>query len=391
MRILYISHKPIYPKLDGGCVAMANFLDLLLSQNHEVKHLAIGTNKHVFNRQNYPSDIADKTGVESIFINTDINTTKAIKSLFAHKSYNVDRFYNEEMKAKIYAILNSLEFDAVILESLFSTPYIDTIRKHFNGKIYLRAHNVEFHIWEDLTTNCSNWLKKAYLKKLTKDIKQYELATIQQLDGIMTISEADELFLKNATTIPVKTIPFSVTPNETVKNDYSSSNLFHLGGLDWEPNRQAVERLMRLFPSIKAQLPTIELTLIGKETDNLQINTASIYAKGFVDELNEFVINSGVLVSPISSGSGIRIKILEMMGIGIPVITSKKGAQGINHEGKKCIFIAETDEEFIEACVNLSEDHALRKELGTNAKNYISTYHLPETVAKHLDEFLQST
>ena len=391
MRILYISHKPTYPKLDGGCVAMANFLDLLLANNYEVKHLTVETNKHVFKSSNYPREIVEKTKAESVFINSDIHPFKAFKSLFSSGSYNVNRFYSDDMNTKIIATLNTNEFDVIILESLFCTPYLQTIRAHFKGRVQMRSHNVEFKIWEDLTANCGNPLKKAYLKKLSKDLKRYELNVIKELDGIMTISENDEKYLKSATSIPIGTIPFAIAANDALTNDYNASNLFHVGGMDWEPNRQAVERLIRLFPSINKQNPAIELFLIGKGTNKHSLIHTCIHAEGFVEGLEAYALKSGILVSPISSGSGIRIKILEMMALGIPVITTEKGAQGINYKETKCVYIAESDEEIIEACVKLASNQTLRTELGTNAKNYISTYHSPYTIAKQLDEFLQST
>lgn len=391
MRILYISHKPIYPKLDGGCVAMANFLDLLLANDNEVKHLTIETNKHPFNSSNYPTEIVEKTKAESVFINSDIHPFKALKALFSSGSYNVNRFYSDEMDTKIIATLSASEFDTIILESLFCTPYLETIRAHFKRKVHMRSHNVEFKIWEDLTANCNNLIKKVYLKKLTKDLKRYEIDLIKELDGIMTISESDEKYLKTATSIPISTIPFTVAANATLTNDYSACNLFHVGGMDWEPNRQAVERLIQLLPSIIHRNPKIELSLFGKGTENLGANNANIHAEGFVEDLESQAIKKGILVSPISSGSGIRIKILEMMALGIPTITTKKGAQGINYEEHNCLVIAETNQEIINACVNLSQDKTLRFELGSNAINYISTYHSPNTVAKQLDEFLQST
>ena len=377
--------------MDGGCVAMANFLDLLLAGNHEVKHLTVATNKHPFYISNYPPEITQKTSVESVRITTDVKPLKAFLALFKKNSYNVSRFYSDEMNSLVKTALSNEKFDVVILESLFSTVYLDTIRSYFKGKVYLRSHNIEFQIWEDITNNFGNWLKRKYFKRLTSDLKRYELDTIQQLDGILTISTADEQYYKQHLTGPVTTLPFTIAINNTLINDYSASNLFHVGGMDWEPNREAVERLIRLFPALIKQHPKIELSLIGKGTDELVSNNSSIHAEGFIDDLEAHAVKTGILVSPISAGSGIRIKILEMMALGIPVITTKKGAQGIDYEGKKCLFIADTDEKIIQACVELSTNPSLRSELGTNAKNYISTYHSPTTVAKQLDEFLQSS
>ena len=390
MRILYVSHKPIYPKTDGGCVAMANFLELLLSSNNEVKHLTISTNKHPFDSASYPKAIVDATHLEAVYINTDVKPLKALFALFKSNSYNVSRFYSEEMNAKLITTLKDNSFDVIILESLFSTACLASIRANFKGKVYIRSHNVEHQIWEDLALNCRNWLKRSYFKKLANDLKHFELETIAQVDGTMTISEDDaEFFRKNTSSVLIKTIPFTVELDEQLTNDYSASNIFLLGGMDWEPNKLAAKRLIGLFPLLKEQKSEIELTLIGKGTKKLNTNNTSIHLQGFVTDLPQFCVSAGILACPLTSGSGIRIKILEMMALGIPVITTSKGAQGIHYNGKNCILIANSDEEIIEACIKLSSDAKLRKEIGTNARKSIATYHSPSIVSQQLNEFLQ--
>lgn len=389
MRILYISHKPIYPKIDGGCVAMANFLDLLLTNNYDVKHLTIETSKHPFNLSQYPSEIASRINPESIKINTDINIGKALLYLFKNGSYNVDRFHSNEMETKIANTLKSNDFDAVILESLYSTPYLKAIKNNFNGKIYLRSHNIEFKIWEDLKNNTENWLKKVYLNKLLKDLKKYETSVIEILDGIITISQDDADFYKNITSTPVETISLALNFENKVSNDYSASNFFHLGGINWKPNKEAAERLIKLFPSIKNNIPTSELHIIGNDTENLVIeNNNQIFLDGFVENLENHCLSIGVLVTPIISGSGIRIKILEMMALGIPVITTTKGAQGIDYKNHNCLIIANSDDEIINACKEISTNKTLRMQTGMEALSYISQYHSITTNSAKLNSIL---
>jgi len=390
VKILYISHKPIYPKIDGGCVAMSNFLDLLLTNNYEVKHLTIETNKHPFNISNYPQEIVLKTNPEAIKIDTDVKITSALPYLFKSGSYNVQRFYSKAMTSKIVETLKSSDFDIVILESLFSTPYLTEIRQNFKGKVFLRSHNVEFKIWEDLKNSAKNWLKKVYLNKLFKEIKKYEIETLSLVDGILTISQEDADFYRNITSTPIETISLALNIDDSIPNDYSSENLFHLGGMDWKPNKEAAERLIKLFPSIKNELPTSELHIIGKGTEVLATENTSIFLDGFVDELAKHCISIGILVTPIISGSGIRIKILEMMALGIPVITTTKGAQGIDYINHNCLMIADTNEEIIKACVQLSADKNLRTEIGMNAKSYISAHHSFSSISEKLNKFLET-
>lgn len=386
MKILYVSHKPIYPKIDGGCVAMANFLNLLLANKHKVKHLTIETNKHPFKLSNYPEEVALKTKPEAVKIDTDITITKAFLYLFKNGSYNVQRFYSVAMASKIKEVLKSSSFDIVILESLFSTPYLSEIKQNFQGNIFLRSHNVEFKIWEDIKNSTNNWFKKRYINKLFKDIKEYEVDVLSKVDGILTISNEDNECFKRLTSNPITTISLSLNVNENLENDYTASNFFHLGGIDWKPNKEAVERLIKLFTSIKKKLPKAELHIIGKGTEELEVNSdSSIVLEGFVDEFENHCISKGILVTPIVSGSGIRIKILEMMALGVPVITTSKGAQGID---QNYLTIANSDNEIITACIQLSSNKNLRIEMGLKAKSYISQYHSISNCSEKLNTFL---
>ena len=93
-------------------------------------------------------------------------------------------------------------------------------------------------------------------------------------------------------------------------------------------------------------------------------------------------------MTPIQSGSGIRIKILEAMAIGIPVITTSIGAQGIDYHSSQCMMIADTDKEFVEGAIRLITDQGLREKIGSNAIDYIRKNHTINDISIKLLEIL---
>ena len=103
---------------------------------------------------------------------------------------------------------------------------------------------------------------------------------------------------------------------------------------------------------------------------------------GFVEHVEDIFTKSGVLISPIKSGSGIRIKLLEALSFGVPIVTTSLGAAGINTNSG--ILIAETREEFIRQAKNLIQSAETRESLGTNGKEYISKEHAPKKVVEKL-------
>ncbi|MBL4862977.1 MAG: glycosyltransferase family 4 protein [Crocinitomicaceae bacterium] len=390
MKVLYITSKPAYPKLDGGCVASVKFIETLLLADVRVKYLTIGTTKHPFDRLAFPSKLESWIQPESRFIDTAVRPIKAVRYLFNRKSYNIDRFYNKSFDELILSTLEDGNFDTIILDSLYSTPYLASIRKNYTGKVILRTHNVEFNIWAGRAENETNPLKKKYLKRLAKDLKRYEIDTLNAVDGIMTLTEEDkDDFLKLGVQIKSTLIPVAIDLKK-VQHDYSATSLFHLGSMNWLPNIEAVNRLIGLMPKLKKEIPDVifHITGIHAETEFQNQPDQGIVVDGFIEDLPEYTSQMGIMVSPITTGSGIRIKILEMMACGVPIITTKLGAQGINPTGN--LIIADTDEEIIHAIVDLIADENKRKMLGENAISYINLHHHPITISKKIIEFIAS-
>ena len=391
MRVLYITPKAVYPKIDGGCVAMDNFLQLLLNENIEVKHLTLSTEKHSFDINLYPSAIKKKTIPEAVDVLTEVTPLKGLVNLFKKGSYNVNRFHSHDMVDLITRTLNASHFDTVILDSLFSTSYLAAIRNAFNGKVILRMHNIESDLWDAYAENEISFLKRVYLNKLAKNIRKYEFQTANLVDGILTISNDDLQALENANIkVPMITIPFSILVKEAPHSQYENTNLFHLGTMNWNPNIEAVNRLVELFPRIVETHPNLELHIAGSNfpVNYLSQEASNIYADGFIENPDQFAIDQGILVSPIISGSGVRIKILEMMSIGIPIITTAIGAQGINYLENNCLLIANSDEEIITMTTELIKNKKRQKELGKAAIHYITNNHKTDDISSKLVHFL---
>lgn len=392
MKVLYISNKPVFPSVDGGCVAMRQFLNCLLHTGTEVRHIAFSTHKHPFKVEAYPETIRQKIHPEGINLDTRITFFRALPYLYKRSSFNVDRFYSPEVVRRIRHILTTESFDCIILESLFCTPYLDDIRSVFPGKIVVRTHNVEYRIWQDLAHHTPLPLKRWFLKKLARDLQRYEISALRRVDGLLPItSEDEEAFRSDGILTKAHTIPVTLSVDN--RSPEPSAAFFHLGAMDWGPNEEAVRRLLDILPEIQSRLPEAELRIAGKCAKKVlgEVHMKGVTVDDFVEDLQTFLHNSGILVSPVTSGSGVRIKLLEAMAAGVPVITTRKGALGIRAAETRPLIIADSDNELIDACVRLYSDASLRKEIARNGQNYMLKNHNIDTVSPELLEFLERT
>ena len=390
MKILLIGNKPAYPKVDGGCVASAAFLNDLLSTNSEVHYAFLHTEKHPFQKDAFPKHFEGNVHLFDTFVDTKVRKLDALKFLFNKKSFNVERFFTKAFETKVQSLVQEYEYDAVIFDNVFAARYLQTVKQVAPSlPCFIRSHNVEFEIWEDLAEGSGNALVRWYLKRLARDLKRFELETSNASNGILTITENDtSVFKKLGIHVPMLHIGVSVTIPEYTHN-YSHRGLFHLGAMNWRPNVEAVDTLLKYLPVWLEKDEDIVVSIAGLQASERydHLESKNIKVKGFVPDLAAFVKEQGILVAPIQSGSGVRIKILEMMAYGIPVITTTLGAQGISDCSG--ILIADDHEALATAVYTLRNDENKRKELGESAKSIVTLHHNSESISKDILEFIR--
>lgn len=393
MKVLHITNKPIYPIVDGGCMAMNALLKSLLNLGFEVKNVCLSTEKHPFNREAYPEKLQQICRPESVEIDTRVRAKSAFFSLFRSDSYNVSRFYNPQFAALIENELKHNNSGLVILESLYVLPYLSIIRKNFNGKIILRAHNVEHLLWERLASNETHFLKRPFLKKLAADLKKYEIQQLQKVDGIATVSEADKnYFSEKGIRTPMQWIPVSLDFKKYHDFSLAKDQFFFLGAMNWKPNQEAVERLTKtIFPAISKINPRATLHLAGSfmEEFDLPEKLENMQIHGHVSNVGDFMRAHGILIVPLISGSGIRIKILEAMSLGIPVISSSIGFEGIPVQHNVHACIADSDEAFVEIAQKLMEMPELAHQIGQAGKKLVEQTYDSTVISKQILEFIE--
>lgn len=390
MSILYITNKPIYPIIDGGCYAMDSFLNSLLYCESKVKHLTIATQKHPFLLNQYPEKIQEKTRPEAVTLFTTFSGWKLIKSLIRNTSYNNDRFYSNVFLSKILSSIDETTA-IIILESSYLLVYLHEIKKIFNGKVYVRTHNVEHLIWQDYVTSSQSFFKKVIYSFIKNRLKKFELSQLKLVDGIISISTKDALCFKNlGLTIPIHTVNVGI--DQYYSNDshlnFKANSFFFLGAFNWKPNKDAAELLIhQIFPLIQATIPNAVLHIAGTFMPDYfhGYSTNSIKIHGKVDDVTSFLLNAGTLVAPITSGSGIRIKILECLALGVPVIGTKTALKGLEESPAFCV---NSTDDYVKFSKELNSNVQLINSYKINAINYIQQFHNKEIVTNKLKQIL---
>lgn len=387
MKVLHFSNKPAFPLIDGGCIAIKGILQSLIKTPEvETYHFTLSTHKHPFKLEAYPNSWRNNMIIEDIYIETKTSIPGAIINLAKNKSYNISRFNSKAVKKRLKKLLEEQDFDVVILESAFLLPYLKVI-KESKVKVVLRAHNIEHFIWSDLAKN-SFGIKKWYFKILSKQLKKYEKKMIPKADGLIPISSEDEKYFKSFLDkeMPIQTIETIVNYPEKI-GDFKKSDFYFLGAMDWKPNKEAVDWLLNEV--LKNDTSPDLFHLAGKGLEKGEINYPNLVCHGQVENAYNFITEHGICLIPLKSGSGIKIKLLENMALGKPIITTSEGVKGVGVEHKKEVWIADTPTEFKQAMIELQKDPDLRERLGLNAYQFIINNFDENILTNRLIEFIK--
>ncbi len=387
-KILILAHKPPYPKVDGGCIAMAQLLEASIAAGFDVFYFALETKKHPAEKNIIQAKLQYKT----VSINTDLKFLAALKNTYSKDSYFLSRFKQQVVAEELLTVLCENKFETVVFESLFTSPYIDLVKANSNAKLVYRSHNIEHQIWETQRREYTKKLYRAYLKRQVNRLKREELEFWNQVDSILSISASDSELISKYTSKKVTTVGlYCNTHYLNEKEDSSEVDFFHIGAMDWEPNQSGVSWLLNnvwsLFTNTQAKA---ELHIAGRKMPKYieAIELPNLYNHKEVADAVSFMNSHKVMLVPLFSGSGIRVKIVEGMSLGKCIISTSIGTTGIASTHKKNILIADSAQEFIEQMRYCIKNPKRIKEIGENAREFAKENFAKSKIIQQLQDLL---
>ncbi len=381
------------PPGDGGTIAMRAITGSLISAGAKVKILAFNTQKHYVDPEKTDPSFRQSTAVEMVYLDTTVKVLPAFLNLFRKDSYHIQRFISKDFETKLVEILKAGSYDIVQLESLFLAPYVDTIRKHAAARIVLRAHNVEYRIWQQLAYACRNPLKRWYLSHLAAKLRTYEIAMLNRYDAILPITAEDEkLMREDGCRLPACIIPLGLEIGryQATEMEIPGFSLFHLGSMDWMPNLEAVEWfLKKVWPEVQARDPGISLYLAGKNMPEAikRRRDAGLIVEDFISDAIRYMSNKAIMIVPLLSGGGMRVKIMEGMALGKTIISTRIGAEGIACKHGENILIADSATEFIHWILECRKNPELCRRIGAAAAHLAASEYNNDIIGKKLYQF----
>jgi glycosyltransferase involved in cell wall biosynthesis len=348
----------------------------ILDHNVDLEILSYNTSKHYVDLDLVNDSIYQTKRTYTYKIDNKLNFIAAFKNLFTRESYHVTRFIDQGMEDFIRKEFYGKKFDVIQFEGLFTAPYLNVLKEVIpDAKMVLRQHNIEYSIWERLSTTASGF-KKAYLTLLAKRLKVFEHQAFKKFDAIVPISEVDEAYVNKTGYQNTFVSPTGVVLDqfEKVEIEEEVQSVGFIGSLDWAPNQEGVLWFCeKVWPIVFRENPNAVFTIAGKNPSEIitKLNDPDkgILIAGEVESAVKFMKTKEVLVVPLLSGSGMRIKIIEAMAAQRAIVTTIIGAEGIS-VGDTC-KVANLPQQFAKQVLELLNNKDERILMGRNSHSLV--------------------
>ncbi|MDD5772176.1 MAG: glycosyltransferase family 4 protein [bacterium] len=403
MKILYLTSWLPFP-LSTGAKVRNYYLLKYLSEKHQIDLLTF-----IFNREE-EKNVSALGGIckrvkAVLAVDKKFSINEHVLAHFSEKPKSIQFSRNEEMAKLVYDWTIEKRYDLIIIDHIMMTDYVLGLK---GIPRVIDHHNIDAVILER-----DYQLQKSSLKKIRRWLTwrkglKYETGVSVKIEAHTFVSSVDKEIMMGL--IP-KIKLLEVVPNgvdldnylyrEYSKNERSSPVIIYSSLLKYQANLNGLKYFHeRIFPIIKASRPDIKLIVTG-DYINLPVrdlqDDKNIEFVGYVDDVKKEISKAGVTIVPLQVGSGTRFKILESMAIGIPVVSTSIGAEGIDglrtinssmvHDCN--IWIADDPEDFAKGVLALLSDRDLAGILSKNGRKLIEEKYGWDNIGKKMDEFIE--
>lgn len=396
-----VPFDPIYPPTNGGMQRCFHIIHQLAV--HFELTVIINQKKEDFLEaiHEYP---AIKTA--TVYSTSDEKKSQDVFSILPSKLQKALRYrwYKKNVKGPAdgnfllyYPVLKRLlkekEFDVILLENLASLNAVTLIRQYDKKiRIIYNAHNVDSNLAATLLE------KAAMSSDRYVSIKNVESTLYKKTDALITCSEKDKADFSemNDGNLTISVVPNGVNVSEIydtgVRSKFPSFILF-CGVLSSFANQEGLLWFYSsIWPKIKEEFPFLRLMVLGSGDIPLSLHKLcrdnDLLFTGRVNDVKSYYDSCTLSVVPLQTGSGTRLKILEAMSLGVPVVSTKLGAEGLEYTDGSDIIIADEETLFAETVVELLKNEEQRMVIQKNARKLVETKYNWDIIGTHLAEFI---
>lgn len=389
MNILFISRWFPYPPDNGSKIRIFNLIKQL-SIHHNITLLSFShgfvSKERLTEMMRYCSSVRT-----SLYENFKPGRLKALCGFFSNLPRSLGYTYSQDMQKIVKQENSKNKFDVVIASQIDTVLYallIDRTPKIFEevelSSIYEQFDN-QYSVLLKIRYGLTWWKTSRFISQVLSKFDGFTVVSKQERDLIRNINPEWSMFaiVPNGIDLELNTGKFGAP---------EPGALIYSGALTYEANFDAMEFFLNdIFPIITDEEHDVILRITG-DYINVPINSLPLNNKveltGYLDDIRPALAKSWGCVVPLRKGGGTRLKILEAMALGTPVISTSKGAEGLEVIHEQNILIADNPDDFVRAVLRLLRDKDLRAKLSVNGRQLVEKLYSWDICAVHLEQLL---
>jgi len=389
LRILYFSSRECWP-LNTGARLRDFHLASQLARRGEVVYLGLRNPKDP-PPVDPPAD-SGFAGFQLVEKNASFSLPNLVRGFVGPVPVTLLNNKSNRARAALVQLLRIHKFDSVQMEGVHLLPYVDLIRKESpETAVVADWHNIESEImWR--YSEAANPLKKVYARRTARLIEAMETLLLRRADAHTMASHREKATLNqrvpgaiihvigNGVDVAAHTsAQIEAAWTKTGEPEPAVGNVLFVGSMDYHANIDAAVQFGReVWPLIRNQMPGSQFLIVGRnpsEAVQALAGEPGIRVTGTVEDVRAFYYNALAVVVPLRIGSGTRLKILEAMAAGVPVISTALGAEGIDVKDGKDILIAESPDDFVAAITRLAASPDLAQLLSDGGRALVASHY----------------
>lgn len=398
-KILFITNLLPYPLDNGGKIRTFNTIRVL---RHFCDIDLVSFIDRSGDARFIPDMLKMVAGVECIYKKILLHREpwafawQALKSMFHPYPYIILKYSSDPFKQLVRRKLSESSYDAIYIDHLQLFQYVPpALLEENRSKVILDQHNVESDIVKSMIDNSKNPVQRMILNSEYRKLLNFEANACRQAGQVLAITEQNRLRFLEMTggACRCAVAPFFI------ENSVSSAPagvpekvMLFLGTMSWFPNREGVLWFYEhVFKKHALASRGWKFLIVGNGpgADILRLaKDPAVEVTGYVEDVRPYVKRAMLGIVPLHIRAGLRIKILELMAFGVPVVSTSVAAEGIPVKHLENIWLANDEEGFLQAFQRLAEEADLRRRLVENALDLVAKgYSLPYAMQQYSELF----
>jgi len=313
-----------------------------------------------------------------------------IRYALTGKPYEFEFLYVRELVNKIRRLLTEDVYDVVQIEQSRMAPYVELLPEEMGPKRILIFHNVAADQYDRISVITASPITRLRVSILSRMLRNWEPQYAERFDRSVTVSEVDRQILLHANS----RLHVDVVPNGVDTQIYQPlvvqpeiPGLLFIGNMAYKPcSDGAVWFCNEVLPIVRRSIKEMEIWIVGNDPPPSvkRLEGDGVYVTGRVTEVVPYYRKSNIAVVPIRAGGGTRLKILEAMALGRPVVSTSVGCEGLNVQSGRHLLVADTPHEFAVNIVRLLGDRILSKKIAEEARRLVVEQYDWDVVASQM-------